>query len=269
MGASAERGSVRRYRLEAGHRRQGVGVRLAPAVAVSSQRFTDPDTDEVVTTFRNRRLGLTVRVKDVVAPLQDVFMRIVEVQRTRILRREARARSSPSPTTTPSSLRPSRLPSPTGVPRSATMTGPGYVRPRRPHRCMCGAVSTSRPANRRASRSPSPWARDRTAIRSGRTRTNGRLRATSAYDDAANGRLQGDDEATGQVDAALYEQLSLGRQRSGRVRIIMTAAENARNATSLVDFGARSLVLEVSPARRGRGGGPGSGERGSRKARRT
>ena len=48
----------------------------------TEQRFADADSDEIVTTHRKRKIGLTVRVRDVVAAHQDALVREMHVERT-------------------------------------------------------------------------------------------------------------------------------------------------------------------------------------------
>ena len=200
----------------------------------SSQRFTDADNDEVLTTFSNRRLGLVVRVKDVVAPFQDVFLRDVEVKRSR--RSDVRrVRVFAFANYNPVFSKTQQAPISDWCTEEQNDDGAEYVG-------SDDLVIHSRTGIDESTGEPSSIS---VGLGLG-TRSDGHQvgqdtyeaagAGLSAYDDAANGRLQGDDAATGQVDAALYEQLSLSRSRSGRVRIIMAAAREANNVTSLIDF---------------------------------
>jgi GH15 family glucan-1,4-alpha-glucosidase len=198
----------------------------------SRQRFKDSDTDEVVTTFRNEQIGLIARVKDLVAPFQDVLMRHVEVERARSSD-VRRVRVFAFANYNPVFSKTQQAPVSDWCTEEQNDDGAEYVRGddvivhvRSGIDESTGEASSIATALALSSRSDGHQV--------GQDSYEAAGSGTSAYDDAANGRLEGGHEATGQADAALYEELSLGPDRTGNVRVIMAAGQSAKNATSLV-----------------------------------
>jgi GH15 family glucan-1,4-alpha-glucosidase len=202
----------------------------------SRQRFTDPDTDEVLTIFRNRRVGLTVTVKDVVAPFQDVLVRDVSVARTRSSTAR-RVRIFAFSNYNPVFSKTQQAPVSDWCTEESNDAGAEYVRgDDLIMHVRSGIDESTSEASSIAVALALGSNSDGHQVGQDTYETPGS--GLSAYDDSANGRLQGSDESTGQSDGVLYEQLSLGQSRRGRVRVIMAAAADAKNATSLIE-GAR------------------------------
>ncbi|MDQ4024214.1 MAG: hypothetical protein M3217_01820, partial [Actinomycetota bacterium] len=198
----------------------------------SSQRWADDDGDVVVTSFRRPSLGLSVTVKDVVAHDRDVLFRRVTVGRTprsrvRSVRVVAFANFNPVFTKTPQS----------------------------PHQDWCteednddgGAYEEANDAivHARSGTDESTQAPSGVGLAMGFVgRSDGHqvgadtyqgASGTSAYDDARDGKLRGNDSAAGQADAALLDQLSLSRRRSASTTVLIAAAFTGEEALSLLE----------------------------------
>ena len=198
----------------------------------SSQRWADDDGDVVVTTFRKPTLGLNVTVRDVVAHDEDALYRQVTVSRT------ARSRV-----------------------RSVRVVGfanfnPVFTKtPQVPHQDWCTEEDNDDGATYEAGPDAVVHARsgtdESTQSPSGAALTMGFLRksdghqigvdtyaegtGTSAYDDAKDGKLAGDDSAPGQADAAILDQLSLARSRSAATTLVIAAAVTPEESLSLLE----------------------------------
>ncbi|MFN2587817.1 MAG: hypothetical protein ABR613_06855 [Actinomycetota bacterium] len=205
----------------------------------SSQRWGDDDGDVVVTSFRRGAVGLKVTVRDVVAHDRDVLLRQVTVARTP----RSRARS-------------------VRVIGFANFNPVFGKTPQAPHQDWCteednddgasydnaaDAVMHARSGTDESTGAPSGAALamgflGRSDAHQIGADTYQGAPGTSAYDDAKDGKLAGDDEVAGQADAALADQLSLARRRSATTTLAIAAAFTAEEAVSLLDD-ARSLPV--------------------------
>ena len=190
----------------------------------SSQRFATADGDEVVTTFRSRKLGLQVTVRDLVAPAAEALLRRVKVRRNpsspvRTVRVFAFANFNPV------FSKDRGQPFGDWCDESDNDGGAEYV------------SSRDLILHERAGMDASTGLSSSVALGIGFMGTSeghhvgsdtyeSAQLGTSAYDDATDGKLGGADSASGQADATLYDQLRLGSDRKAATTILMGAAPN-------------------------------------------
>ena len=192
----------------------------------TSQRFADEDTDEVVTTYRKRGAGLTVKSRDVVSSDVDVLVRHVTVTRSR-----------------GSDVRTTRL-------FSFANFNPEITKdPQEPDEDWCtendndaGAVyieNRDAIVHERSGTDASTGEESKVALAMGffgpsdgfqvgvdTAATGGE--GLSAYDDAEDGVLSGNTEAPGQADAAISQKLSLRGRRTASTTIGLAAAPDRK-----------------------------------------
>lgn len=198
----------------------------------SKQRFANPDTDEVVTTFRNRGAGVRVKVRDVVSAGSDVLVRAVTVVRMRSSKvRRARviafANFNPVFSKTP------QAPYDDWCFEENNDDGARYLGRR-------DAVLHERSGVDSSTGEPSGAAlvmafdgrSDGHQI--GADTYAGNASGESAYDDAADGKLSGNAVASGQTDAALVDQLALTKKRRATTTVLMAAAFSRSEAVSVL-----------------------------------
>ena len=192
-----------------------------------SQRYASGNSDEVITTFRKKGLGLSAKVKDVVASDQDTLLRKVKVTRTttspvRTVRIFAFANYNP----VVSKFRGA----PTNDWCSEGDNDAGAI-----YDPEADAIVHARSGVDEGTGAPSSVALalgfDRTSRghQVGIDTYQAGSEGLSAYDDAADGSLSGENEAAGQADAAMFRQHSLRRTRSAGVTVLMSAADTAEN----------------------------------------
>ena len=195
----------------------------------STQRFADDDTDEVVTTYSNRRLGLTVRQRDLVGHREDILYRDVAIARTRSSDvRQARIISFAN--FNPVVSKTAQSPTNDWCQEDDEDDGARY-------RAKLDAIVQERTGTDASTGDSSG-----VAIAMGfRTRSDAHqvgadVHSTggdgrSAYEDSFDGKLSGDDEAPGAVDTAIADQISL-RTRRASSTIVIAAAFSRSEATS-------------------------------------
>lgn len=199
----------------------------------SSQRFADDDTDEVITKFRKGKLGLKVKVKDLVPADRDALLRKVVVKRTK--RSDVRkVRVFAFANYNPVFSKTQQAPYNDWCNENDEDSGGAYlveedvvVQERAGIDAGSGA-SSSIAVGLGFDRSsdghhvgPDTYAAPRVGI--------------SAYDDAADGQLEPAGSESGQVDAALYDQFALGRDRKGVTTAILGAAGTQDDLISLFE----------------------------------
>lgn len=190
----------------------------------STQRFASDDNDEIVTTFRRRRVGLTVRVRDVVAAEGDHLYRHVRVQRSRRSRvRLVRVISFAN--FNPVFSKTARSPTNDWCNEEENDDGAIFVdgadaivAVRSGTDASTGDESGAALTMGFAGRSNAHQIGVDTF--GGGDEDDGR----SAYADSANGKLRGRDEVAGPADAALADNLDLRSRRRRSTTVIMTAA---------------------------------------------
>ena len=198
----------------------------------STQHFADDDNDEIVTTFRRRSVGLTVTVRDVVASTNDHLYRHVTVTRSadspaRRVRVISLANFNPVFSKTAQS------PTDDWCTEEENDDGATYVKGPDAIVAMRSGTDASTGEESGA------------ALAMGfTTKSNGHQigpdtfagadpgDSQSAYEDSADGDLTGRNQATGQVDSALADDLDLRSRRSGSTTAIITAAFTRNEAIS-------------------------------------
>lgn len=197
----------------------------------SSQRFADDDTDEVITKFRRRKLGLKVTVKDLVPNSRDVLLRKVVVKRSKasdIRKVRVFAFANFNPVFSKNQ----RAPFNDWCNEDDEDAGGAYlndedliVQQRSGIDAGSGTASSVavgigfKGSSDGHHVGPDTYASPRLGI--------------SAYDDASDGRLTAADTESNAVDAALYDHFSLGRDRRGTTTVIMGAAETQEDLLPL------------------------------------
>ncbi|MDQ4125919.1 MAG: hypothetical protein M3134_10005, partial [Actinomycetota bacterium] len=212
----------------------------------SSQRWADDDGDVVVTTFRRGSVGLSVTVRDVVAPDQDVLYRQVSVTRTR----SSRVRT-------------------VRVVGFANFNPVFSKTPQVPHQDWCSEEDnddgasydeeTDAVVHARSGTDESTTTSSSVALAMGFAgRSEGHsigadtyegAAGTSAYDDAEDGKLSGEDAAAGQADAALLDQLALTKRRSASTTLLIAAAVTPEESTNLLQSARRRSAGAVMSAK--------------------
>ena len=207
----------------------------------STQRWADDDGDVVVTTFRRGAVGLRVMLRDVVAHDEDVLYRQVSVSRTRRSRvRTARvvgfANFNPVFTKT------AQAPHQDWCTEEDNDSGATYEK-------GADAVLQARSGADESTGAPSSVALTMGFLGSSEGHSIGAdtyqgASGTSAYDDAKDGKLSGESAAAGQADAALLDQLPLGKRRSATTTLAIAAAVTPEESLALLE-----RARERSPGR--------------------
>ena len=196
----------------------------------SRQRFADDDGDEIVTTYRKRGEGLRVTMRDVVAAGSDTLVRSVLVTRTRSSE-VTRARVIAFANFNPVFSKTARDPTNDWCTEEDNDDGAGY-------NSQADAVVHSRTGVDSSTGEPSgaalamgfDAASDGHQVGTDTYQTGSGQ--GSAYDDARDAKLSGDETVVGQADAALADDISLGRRRSGASTIYISAAVTPDEAIS-------------------------------------
>ncbi|MGI8773828.1 MAG: hypothetical protein ACR2KQ_02255 [Actinomycetota bacterium] len=199
----------------------------------SKQRFGDDDSDEVVTTFRKRNLGLKATVRDLVTSDHSTFLRKVAVKRTkaspvRAVRIFAFTNYNPVVSKTP------QAPTNDWCSEQNNDTGAFYD-------AGADAILHVRSGFDESTDQPSSVALAVGFKDASRGHQVGpdtyQFSSTgqSAYDDARDGALSGRDEAAGQADAALFQQRSLQRSRAASSTIVMAAEATEESVLAQLD----------------------------------
>jgi GH15 family glucan-1,4-alpha-glucosidase len=197
----------------------------------SSQHWADDDGDVVVTSFRRASVGVRVTVRDVVAPDEDVLYRQVSVSRTptsavRAVRVVGFANFNPVFTKT------AQVPHQDWCTEEDNDSGASYD-------ADADAVVHARSGVDESTASPSSVAltmgfAGRSEGHSIGADTYQGASGTSAYDDAEDGKLSGEESAPGQADAALADQLALTRTRSATTTLLVAAAVTPEESIDLL-----------------------------------
>ena len=188
----------------------------------SKQRFASENNDTVVTTFRKRSVGLTVRLTDVVRADADALYRHVKVTRTtrsnvRFARVVSFANFNPVFSKTPQS------PTDDWCTEEDNDSGGEYVK-------RWDAV-----VHVRSGTDASTGDDSSVALAMGfDAKSNGHVVGTdsfagngtegSAFEDAKDGKLSGRNQADGQADAAIADDISLKRRLTGSTTAIIVAS---------------------------------------------
>ena len=216
--------------LGVAHRRTSGGpwtfswLRTWPA----TQRFADSDNDTVVTTFRKRTVGLTVKVTDVVRNDLDALYRHVKVTRStrspvRFVRVISFANFNPVFSKTAQS------PTDDWCTEEDNDSGGAYVAAHDAilHERSGADASTGEPSSVAMAMG---FVGDSNGHQVGLDSYAGNGTEQSAYDDASDGVLSGEDQAPGQADAALADDISLKRRTAGATTTVIVASRTRRAA---------------------------------------
>ncbi|HEU4481064.1 MAG TPA: hypothetical protein VFS18_04190 [Actinomycetota bacterium] len=198
----------------------------------SRQSFLDDDSDVVVTRFERKSLGLSVRVRDVVPPSVNALVREVKVTRTRGTGiRKVRVVAFANFNPVISKLR--QAPVADWCTEGSNDEGAAYVRREDVivHQRAGVDESTNLPSSVALALG---FAGRSEAHHVGTDTYETPSDGTSAYDDAGDGRLRGGDQAPGQADAAMFDQLGLGNSRSKTTRVLMAAAATPDDVMNVV-----------------------------------
>jgi hypothetical protein len=213
----------------------------------STQRFADADTDEIVTTFRKRKLGLRVTVRDLVAHDLDAFLRRVKVIRTKTSRVQ-RVRVVAFANFNPVFSKSAQAPVQDWCFEEGNDDGGDYLQRRDAIVHERSGIDESTGAT---SSSALVLAFDETSERHhvGADTYETPSGGTSAYDDASDGRLSGGNSASGQADAALANQLSLASRRSASTTVIIAAGATRADAVQTLAAARRRSFGVASDAK--------------------
>lgn len=188
----------------------------------SSQRFADADQDAIITSFRKKGAGLTVKVKDVVAPYSDVLMRKVVVKRSwasPVRRVRVFAFANFNPVVSKVRQRPTN----DWCTEENNDLGARYI-------SRSGLVVHERAGVDESTGDPSTVALGfgflgrPDGFQVGPDTYQQPSEGLSAYRDSKDARLSGAEESTGQTDAALFDEFLLAHRRKLATTVVMGAA---------------------------------------------
>ena len=215
---------------------------------MSSQRFVDDDTDEISTRFRKRRLGLTVTVRDVVAPSRDVLARGVVVARTdrssiRVVRVISFANFNPV------FSKVAQSPTDDWCTEDDNDDGASWAKAVRAvvHRRAGTDASTGEAS---AATLAMGFA-DRSGLHHvGPDTFAGNDSGRSAFRDARDGKLSGRSRSSGQTDAAIADQLSLSGRTSNSTTVFIAAGSGRRAALNALRSARNTGFERIANAKR-------------------
>ncbi|MGH2747429.1 MAG: hypothetical protein ACRDKB_05845 [Actinomycetota bacterium] len=205
----------------------------------SRQRYVDADRDQILTVFTRRRLGLTVKVTDLVAHDSDALVRKVVVKRSRRSKVD-KVRVVSFVNFNPVFSKSAQAPVQDWCFEEQNDDGAQYAP-------KADAIVASRSGTDDSTGAPSsvslamgfrgPSHQHHVGPDTYEAPSTG----TSAYDDAADARLAGSDSQSGQSDGALSDQLGLKSRRKKSTTVFVTAGKTAKAARrKLADVRERS-----------------------------
>lgn len=198
----------------------------------SRQAFADDDNDTVVTTYRKRAIGLTVKVTDVVASDNDALFRNLTATRTQRSRvRTVRVFSFAN--FNPVFSKTAQSPTDDWCDETTNDDGATYVE------------ASDAIVFQRSGTDASTGDASSVGIATGFVgRSNGHQVGPdsyagngadeSAYDDASDGMLSGRNESTGQTDSAIADDIDLSKRVRGSTTAIIVAAYDQKDALSVL-----------------------------------
>jgi GH15 family glucan-1,4-alpha-glucosidase len=212
----------------------------------SSQRFVSANGDEVATTFRNRDVGLEVVVRDVVAEPFDVFSRRVSVRRMRTSKVTS-IRVFSFVNYNPVVSKRVREPINDWCTEGNNDAG-GLYEPE------ADAILHERSGTDASTGNPSSVAL--AMAFDGRSDGHQVGRDTfqtgvagTAYSDSVDADLSGSDEAPGQADGAMFDQLSFGRADVVTTTVLMAAAPTQEEVVDVLGSARRQSFSRMSDAK--------------------
>ena len=199
----------------------------------SSQRFAGPDNDTIVTTFRKRGAGLTVKVKDVVSSDLDALYRHVTVKRTR--RSPVRfVRVISFVNFNPVFSKTAQSPTNDWCTEENNDGGGEYVKAR--DAIVHARSGTDASTGEASAVGVAMGFMDKSnGHQVGPDSYAGNGETGSAYDGASDGKLSGRNRAEGQADAAIADNIVLKRSRSGATTAVIVAGPSRRAALRVMD----------------------------------
>jgi GH15 family glucan-1,4-alpha-glucosidase len=189
----------------------------------ASQRFADDDTDAIVTTFRKRSVGLTVKLTDVVNAEIDALYRNVKVSRTPASKVRA-VRVISFANFNPVFSKTAQSPTDDWCTEEDNDDGGTYVQ-------EDDAITHERSGTDASTGDASSVVTAMGFIgksnghQVGPDTYAGNGDEGSAYDDAGDGKLEGNDSSTGQTDAALADDIFLTERTTGSTTVVIVATE--------------------------------------------
>ncbi|MEA2516504.1 MAG: glucoamylase, partial [Actinomycetota bacterium] len=207
----------------------------------ATQHFADDDNDEIVTVFKKRGIGLTIKLTDVVANDIDALYRNVAVTRTRssdarFIRVISFANFNPVFSKTAQS------PSDDWCSEEANDDGAQWIKD-------ADAVVQERSGTDASTGDPSGaalamgFAGRSNGHQIGEDSFAGNGTETSAYEGASDGKLSGQGQAAGQVDTAVADDIKLTKRLTGSTTALIVAAFSRKEALgTLGDARDRSIA---------------------------
>ncbi len=214
----------------------------------SKQRFTDDDTDEVVTTFTNAKHGIKAKVADVVAEDSATMQRDITISRTRssaVNRIRIFAFANFNPVF--SKLR--NQPVADWCTEESNDSGATFIR--KNHAVVHARSGPDQSTGENSSVAVAFGFDERSGGHEvGDDTYEAGAAGQSAYDDAVDGTLSGSPSASGQADAALFIERKLKFKRSTRARVVMAAADTQEAALKAFRKTAGRSLQQVRTAKR-------------------
>lgn len=214
----------------------------------SSQRFADDDNDEIVTTYRRPGAGLKVTLRDVVGADGDALFRHVTVTRSssspaRLVRVVSFANFNPVFSKTAQS------PTDDWCTEEDNDDGATYVE-------TADAIAAVRSGTDASTGEPSSAALTMGFTSKSEAHQVGidtfggnTAEGQSAYADSEDGRLTGRNQAAGQADSAIADDLDLRNKRTASTTAVITAGFTRREAFSVLRRARQTSIGAVRRAK--------------------
>jgi hypothetical protein len=213
----------------------------------AEQRYADDDSDEIVTTFSARAARLTITQRDLVAASEDALVRSIEVKRSAGSSVQ-RVRVITFANFNPVFSKSRNSPTQDWCVEEENDGGGRYVEKSDAivHERSGTDESTGNPSSVAIAMGfASPSLGHQVGVDTFQTGGAG----TSAFVDAKDGKLTGDDTATGQADAAISDEIAFGGKRTVTSTAFIAAGFNEKEALSALD---RARSTSVAAFRAGK-----------------
>lgn len=206
----------------------------------SSQRFVNDANDTIVTRFKNKKHGLKVTVRDVVAATTTALLREVKVTRSRRSPiRKIRIMSFANLNPVVSKIR--QAPISDWCTEERNDDGAEYLEDEHLVVHTLEGIDESTSASRSVAVGMG-FTEPADGVEVGEDTYEAGRAGVSAYDDAGDGKLSGSTSATAQADAALFVERSLRKRRARPATIVMAAAGDLEGlAAAATDASSRSF----------------------------
>lgn len=194
----------------------------------SRQRYVDANHDQIRTVFRRKGLGLTVRVTDLVAHDIDALVRKVVAERSRRSNID-KVRVVSFANFNPVFSKRAQAPVQDWCFEEQNDEGARYAP--KADALVASRSGTDDSTGEESSVALAMGFRGKSHQHQvGPDTYEAPSTGTSAYDDAADAKLEGSDSASGQSDGALSDQLGLSKRRKGSTTVIITAGKTEKAA---------------------------------------